>query len=258
MLNPVPLLSAPYPLTHARVGYKSLITTVSLAAAAVALIPNTFERWTSASGTMESTFQLSSITSADFVAIGAHNLGSAGSTIVVSTAPTVAGTFTVVDSLTPKNNNAIMLVFDARTVADVKITITGGTDREVGFVSAGKALVMPRPIYGQHNPTILRASTEFQQNKSETGQWLGRNVIRKGLVGDFAWKHLEPEFIRAEFMPFVEVAKTTPFFISWRPLDYPLDVIFCHTDDDILPENMGGGIRLMSVQFKVKAHSDVG
>ncbi len=252
-------LEAPFPLSHARIGYDNLLTAASATEAEPALIPNTFERWLDASGLMESRFQPGSSVEIDFIGIASHNLGSTLSTIEVATSPTVNGTFTVVGAkkLAIGDDRPLMFLFDAVTVQDIKVTINGGTDREVGNVYAGKALVMPRPIYGEHNPIELRAETEFQQNISESGQFLGRNIIRLGLESNYDWKHLTSDFIRDEFMTFVESARTFPFFLKWRPDDFPDDAVFGHTENDIKPENMGGGHRLMTVSFNVRGHHDI-
>jgi hypothetical protein len=250
-------LSEPFPLTHARIGYQNILVSTDTPAADPALIPNTFERWLSGTGNVAVRFQTAAIVGIDFVAIGAHNLGSSGAEVAVWISPTVNGVFTQVALINPTNDNAIMVLFDETVTADVKITLGGGTvDREIGYVSAGTALVMPRPIYGGHTPIVLTPETTYQQNTSSGGQFLGRNIIRKGISTNFEWNHLQPDFIRGEFQLFVQSAKTTPFFIAWRPAEYPEDVALVHTVNDIHPENMGGGHRFMMVSFEVNGHAD--
>jgi len=55
----------------------------------------------------------------------------------------------------------------------------------------------------------------------------------------------------------VIAAKTTPFFIKWRPDYYSEAVVFGQTTGDIIPQNMGGGNRLMSVSFNIRGHDDI-
>ena len=244
------------PLSHARIGYENLLTAASTADAAKALQPNTYERWTSASGTMEATFQPSAAVGVDFVAIGAHNLGSAGASVKIATAPTVAGTFTDREYLTPSDDGAIMFLIDLTEVADIKVTVTGGADREIGVIYAGQALQMQRPFYGGHTPSDMAARTEYNTNYSESGQFLGRSIIRQGSTPSYQFQHLAPDWVRERFMPFVRSARTRPFFLRWRPDEYAATV-FGYTTDDIKPQNMGGGHALMSVGFSMRGHADV-
>lgn len=244
------------PLSHARILYNNLLNAASTSDASKALKPNTWERWTSASGTMQETFQPQSSVRVSAIAIGAHNLGTTGSTITVATAPTVAGTFTDRGSITPSDNKPIMFLFDeVDDVEDVRVTVTGGTDREIGLIYAGVPLQMYQPIYGGHAPVDLSANTEYQMNDSESGNFLGRNIIRRGVSTSYSFQNLDPNWVREKFMPFVESAKTKPFFVKWRPDRYDATEL-CYTTGDIKPQNMGGGHSLMSVQFSVKGHSD--
>lgn len=244
-------------LSYARIGYENKLVTASSTAADPALIPNTYERWTSASGTMQATFQPSGSVMMNYVAIAAHNLGSKGSTVVIETAPTVAGTWTVRASASPSDNKPLFFLFDdVDDVEDVRVTITNGTDREVGVIYAGEVLVMQRAMYGGINPITLSSMTDYQSNVSDTGQFLGRRITKKGQESNFAWRHLEPDWYREYFQPFVESAKTKPFFMMWRPDLFPDEVAFGQTTADIRPNNMGQGIKLMDVSFTMRAHDE--
>jgi hypothetical protein len=78
----------------------------------------------------------------------------------------------------------------------------------------------------------------IRPNKSERGQWLGRSIIRGGSAGSWSWRHLKADWYRTYFDPFVESARTQPFFIAWRPETYPV-AAYCWTEGDITPSNMG-------------------
>lgn len=91
---------------------------------------------------------------------------------------------------------------------------------------------------------------------SESGQWLGRSIMRQGNDTQFSWRHLDPDWYRQRFAPFAERAKKYPFFIKWRPDLYD-NAVYAHTTDDISPSNMGGGHNLMTVSMNVRGHDDV-
>ena len=244
-------------LSYARIGYENLLTAAGSSDAEAALIPNTYERWTSASGTMQDTFQPTTSVKVNFVAIAAHNLGTTGSEIVIETAPTVAGTWTQRAGATPTTNRPLFFTFDdVDDVEDVRVTVTGGTNREIGVIYAGEVLIMQRALYGGHTPINLSSMTEYRNAVSDSGQFLGRRIRRKGQQTSFAWQYLTPEWYRENFQPFVESAKTRPFFIQWRP-DYHTDEIaFGYTTQDIKPTNMGGGVPFLSVDINMRAHDE--
>jgi hypothetical protein len=245
------------PRSHARILYENLLGASNDTDAEKTLTPNTWERWTSASGTMEARFQPSTSVEMNSVCIAAHNLGSTGSEIVISTAPTVNGTFTARAGATPTDNSPLYFEFDTvDDVEDVKITVTGGTDREIGVVYGGVSLAMLQPIYGGHSPADLNSRTTYRSNDSESGQFLGRDVIRRGSETAFAWRHLDPDWLREYFKPFMLSAVTSPFFIKWRPDLYDA-AIFGYTKSDITTSNMGGGHRLMTASMTIKGHVDL-
>lgn len=243
--------------SFARIGYKQTLVSSNVEAAEGVLIPNTWERWVDASGTMQASFRPSGSVAVNYIAIGAHNLGSKGSTVTIETAPTVAGTFTVRGAATPIDNTPLFFQFDeVADVEDVRITITGGTDREVGVIYAGEVMIMQQAIYGGHSPVTLSSVTEYRNATSDTGQFLGRKIRRKGQQTAFSWQNLTDDWYRSTFHPFVLQAKTRPFFIQWRPDYFTNEIAFGFSTGDITPTNQSGTTRLMSVDMQMRAHDE--
>ena len=241
----------------ALIGYNSLLT--SSTEAPKALIPNTFERYTPASGAVVAKFQLSTSATVNYIAIGAHNIGSHddGTVVTISYATTIGGALTSIDSVTPSDNSALFFSFDSITMAEIAITTNATTSGlEIGVVYAGESLQMQQPIYGGVDPIDLASVTKYQSAMSDSGQFLGRNVIRQGLESTLKWQHLDDLWIRNTFKPFMQSAKTLPFFIKWRP-DYYDSAVFGYTTSDIKPANMGGGSRLMTVSVDMRGHADI-
>jgi hypothetical protein len=121
---------------------------------------------------------------------------------------------------------------------------------KIAVVYVGAALAMQRKIYQGHTPITLSRITETTQNTSETGQYLGRSIIRKGLKTSCEYQHLTADWYRANFDPFVEAAREAPFFYAWRPIQYPDELGFVWTNGDIRPTNTGPR-NFMSVSFSV-------
>jgi len=225
-----------------------------------ALTPTTFDRWTDVAGDMIASFQLSTPTFINSIGIAAHNLAGKNTRFTIQTAETIDGARIDHASIIPINNEPILITFKPTLAAEIRIEgllIGSAIPREIGVVYAGNTLQMPRNIYGGHSPITLSQKTEYQSVKSESGQILGKTIIRKGLETAFSWQFLDDRFYRDEFQSFVESARTTPFFIKWRPDFYSEEVAYGETNQDIQPSNMGGGHRLMSVGLTMTAHADL-
>lgn len=241
----------------ARIGYGNLL--VSSTQAPSALSPNTYQRYEPSTGAQVAKFQLATSTNVDYVAIAAHNIGThdSGTSITISYATTIGGALTDIDTLSPATNAAIFLSFDAISVAEIAITTNATTaGMEMGVFQAGEALVMERPIYGGHSPADLSQKTDYQDSMSDTGEFLGRKIKRKGLDASYSWQFLTPAWYRSTFQPFVVHAQTLPFFIQWRPDLYDAPV-YGYSKGDIQPSNMSGGSGLMTVSLNVRAHSEL-
>lgn len=240
----------------ALIGYNSLLTASTQAPKA--LTDNTFERYEPSTGAVVAKFQLITGAPIDYIALAAHNIGThdGGTEILIQYATTIGGALTDIESITPTHNGALMISFDSITVAEIAITTNAVTSGlELGVVHAGVALQMQQPIFGGVNPIDLSQKNKYQSTMSDSGQFLGRTVTSKGLEASFQWQHLEDDWYREVFNPFVISAVKKPFFIQWRPDRYE-SAVYGYTTGDIQPTNMGGS-RLMRVGFTMKAHSDV-
>lgn len=262
----MPIITKPIPTDNpsgALILYENLLTgTTGGSGQGAALTPTTYDRFINIGGTNAAKYQMAAATLIDSVGIAAHNFSNPDSdvTVIVSVAATIGGALTEVASLKPTDNRAILLEFDEVMAQEVQIVLSvtaGNRNKIMGVLYAGKALQMPRDIYGGHSPITLSQKTEYQSTKSESGQFLGKTVIRKGLETPFSWQLLDDQWYRDDFQPFVQSMVTLPFFIKWRPDFYSTESAYGEVNADIKPVNMGGGHRLMSVGFTMTAHSDI-
>ena len=246
------------PESHARIGYNSYITNGTGSQTNKAVLPDTYQRWEDASGTMTGNFDFATNQTIDYIAIAGHNLFSAGVTQIEFSYSTNGGsTVNFIKSVTPTSDDPIMITFDPIENVDyVRFFIPndGSTDREIAVVHAGRTLQMYQPIYGGHSPIKLSAKTTYLNAMSETGNFLGRREKKEGIQSNFSWRFLDPTWYRERFQPFVNSAKTKPFFIQWRPDKYPDEVVYGWVPSDISPTNTGGGLDYMSVGFTVVGH----
>jgi hypothetical protein len=223
------------------------------------LSPNTFDRWNFAANTAPVLvdFTFSSDTNIDAVGIGACNFDGAEVGVQYSTTAT-GGTFIELAPRQINQRNGAMLFVrsSAVTVRRIRVVLWTPIPRAgfVGVIYAGLKLQMPHPIYGGHSPLPLNATTDYFNNRSESGEWIGRQIRRRGFETSVELPRLKPDFYRSQFQPFVDSAKENPFFFAWRPVSYPNEVGYCWTDGDIRASNIGGGRPELSVTLSLKAH----
>ena len=251
------ILAKPIPTDNIRgavIAYGSKLVDSTTAEAKKALTPNTYERWAPAAGAFEVKFQIGGTSDINYAAIAAADL--VGETVQVLTAETEGGAQTSAGYFVFTDNLPQIVKFESRTVAEVIISGTFTRQVELGVFYAGELLQMPRNIYGGHSPIGLSQKTSYQSAMSDSGQFLGRTIIRKGTAASYQWQYLEPVFYREEFQKFVQSATRFPFFIQWRPVEFPEEVSYVHTTGDIKPQNMTGGHGLMSVSMNVVGHND--
>lgn len=253
----------PFALTHARIGYlthatASNVTASSEAAgfpASSAVTPLTYDQWRPETLPAWWKFNNGSAIDSDYIGIAGHNLSDVGAVVTIESSADDS-TWSTLSEFSPGDNNPIMLIFDTVKAQywRVSLTVVSGTPF-IGTIYIGEALAMQRRIYGGHTPITLARETVTIPTVSDAGQFLGRSTVRKGVSTTFSWKNLTASWYRQYFDPFAKVARENAFFIAWRPADYPNEVGFCWTANDIRPANMGVK-DFMSVDLSVSGLGD--
>lgn len=264
------LLATATPLTHARIGYQTWLRDLDAddvvassaaegAPADAILRPGHDEFWEPTALPATLVFDLGTGRDVDYAGIAGHTLGSSGCAVMVETSD---GSFTgspseqvwvVIGSGTaPGNDDPLVFLGGSRVCRYVRMTITGGSVMpRICVLYAGVALAMPRPIYGGHTPMNLARNTELYRGLSKGGQFLAQSFRSNGTTGSASWKHLEPDWYRTYFDPFVQAARSYPFFFAWRPASYPREAGYAWCPEDIKPSNMGVR-QLMQVGFSMQ------
>lgn len=261
VIAPKPIESPPWPGNHPNIGYDSRLIDNNVSVTATAgeqsknalLNPATYDRWTpgATSGEWIATFD-DGLT--DYAAIAAHNFGSTGTQVEIQVTNNGGTDWNSVGSATPDDDKPIVFLFVNQTINGIKLILTGSDQASIGVLYAGEMLIMMRPIYGGHQPVRLNANDVFTPQISDSGQYLGRVLVRRGYKTSADFQHLKSDWYRQNFQPFVDAAKTRPYFWLWNPLEHPDDIVYAWTNNNIQPSNMG--IRnLMSVSLDIEAHA---
>lgn len=241
-----------------RIGWHNLITTANISATqqaedepAVNLAnPSTYLKWRGTSTATQSVFvTLSQAEEVNYFAIAKHNFGSTGATITFQSS-TDATTWT--DVTAPRvlsSDNVVIHEFDPVFARYFRLLIQPGTEApSMAVMYIGEILVLQRRLYVGHTPLTYGRSTTVSNGRSEAGQFLGRHMRREFLESTAEFQNITPTWYRQKFEPFVEHATTKPFFFAWRPSQYPNEVGYAWTTNDIRPSNArANGMMSMSI-----------
>lgn len=189
----------------------------------------------------------------DYIAFARHNLGSSQTTYRIQSSDDAGANW---DDITSDkllgSDDSVLHYFDAKSSGLFRIRMTKtGNDVPapiIGHVKLGAALVLQRRMYVGHMPGITK-KVKRQQYGSENGQYLGQVIQRSYRTTRINQENNSPSFVRTNILPFINhvnghvvIEDTAPatFFFAWRPSDYPDEVLYGWTQDNIEPENQGG------------------
>jgi len=190
--------------------------------------------WPETAGAL--TMTLAAETTLDCLCIAAHSIGTEGVGVLVEGLVDAVWT-TLHATIEPADDEAIMVLF--RSVAVTALRITLDASARVGVVYAGPALTMPQMVYSGAPVLRLTYATEFDTNRSQTGQFMGRSIVASSRPIRVAWRHLREAWARSHLKGFIMAAKTSPFFLGIRPQGYAEDVGYVLASGDIIPQRMG-------------------
>lgn len=264
-----------YPLNHARIMYRNVITAATATGSEVnqppasALTKTTYERWRPlvSGDSITGTFPEQIINT---VALAAH------SDLTPTVEIRVGGVWETVQAFPPEgptlisdfaadeyelleyspDNEAVLFLIKPRMCDAVRITATySGTTPSLGVLMAGTVLEMYRPFYGGHTPAMLTSDSVLQPNISESGEWLGASLLRQGRPVSMSWDNLPAAWVRREWQPFSDAILTSPYVLAWNPLRASADAIYCSSSERPAPRNTGTR-NLQSINLSARGYSD--
>ena len=252
------------PLTHGRIGYKTftrgaLPSSVTVSGdtpdgpADAPLRPDTNEYWQGPSLPATWTFIFpGGLADVNYAGVAGHTVGSSGAAIKAETSPDGAAWEDLGGEVSPADDSPIMFLDSVRSANRLRLTLTGaGAVPRVAVVYVEKTLDFYRPIYGGHSPLSLSRDTVLQSSVSRGGQFLGQTIQSMGVHGSVQLNNMPAAWYRANFDPFVEVARSFPYFYAWRPQTFPLEVVYLWNTADLSPSNQGKR-DLMEVSWNVR------
>lgn len=186
----------------------------------------------------------------DYIAIAKHNLYTGQIKVSVEVLYTdpdpdpEVWTELIAETLLPNDGPAIFR-FDPTALFSVRLRLqpsdtdagSGEVVPYVGVVYTGKLLVGLRRMYVGVSPLGLARQTKVINNRSESGNFLGRITSGSATVFECDYQNLTPAWYRSYFKPFLLAAEDEPFFLAWRPDTYPNETGFLWLTDNAIPIN---------------------
>jgi hypothetical protein len=219
--------------------------------------PQTFDFWQGAivGDRIQSLSTLNTV--CDCFCIDAHNIGSVGATIAVLYR--LAGVWTVLGSITPTNDDPIMVLIPPKNSLGYGIQVTAAPTEmpKIGIIYAGPRLVFPTPISAPFTPFNYAQKVEFTAPKSMGGQLLGGTVARKGKANSVPFTPIDATWAAANLPAFRAVYDVgTPFFFATCPLMFPDDLAYCWRAENAaeLRPTFSEGALWVNLKLEVEAY----
>jgi hypothetical protein len=244
--------AAGQPLTHPRIGWQTFTFDLLPSAVTVSsetangpkdapLRPDTAEFWLPSALPATWQIDLGTTREIDYVGIAGHTIGSSGAAVLAETSMDNVVWSGFASGIAPADDAPLLFLDDVRSARYMRAQITGGTVMpRIAVIYIGDVLEMEREVNGSgFTPITLSRQTVLHRSLSSSGQFLGQGFRRNGVVGSASFRHLDPDWYRENFDPFVAHARSLPYFFGWWPEQYPEEVGFVWTDKDISGSYMG-------------------
>ncbi len=236
-------ITPPFPLRNPRIlydnallSYDSITSTEGVPVNAIA--PNTWQKWEFDSTATNSAIlvRLPEAVTMDTICIGAHNLGSIAATVSITYSTDGVAFVDWEPDFTVSEDTAIMSYIETpRQVKAIQIFVLNGVEGlgVIGYISAGEALQMQRPIFNGHTPITDADVTEYYANRTESGEIINQDIRLMGYQSSADFSNLDDTWYRTYFAPFKQSAKKLPYFFAWNLDEYPQDVGLCRASSDM-------------------------
>lgn len=173
----------------------------------------------------------------DYVAIGKHNWFTAGKSVTVF-GDTGAGLVTIVPAFVVDSDSPLIIRFEEDAYIEIQVyTSTTAIQAQAAVCYCGKLLTLPRNIYVGHKPITINSMSDSVAGYSESGNFLGRIIVNESRSTTIQMQNLTAAWVRNYLVPFLQDAKTRPFFFAWRPETYSDEVGFVWFKADPMPDN---------------------
>lgn len=225
-----------YPLNHGRVcwqWYGGTVTSTSEASGFAddnALPPRTDSAWRASSLPATWTITFSEAKAFSFLGIAKHNLGTQNATITIEyNDGTGWASIAGFSGVEVPDDAPILALCAERSATAVRVTVdSADAAPTISVIMAGTADEWPRPFTWTGQPITEGDQIQFDNNRSLTGNFLGRSKRSDGLSFDLTMQNASEAWRVGDFAAFKDYANggDAVFFVAARPFDYPNELAF--------------------------------
>lgn len=202
------------------------------------LRPDTASFWEPTALPATLKIDLGSLLTIDYVGL-VGVIGSAGCAAKIETSTDNANFDLFSEEISAGADDPLMFLDDAVSCRWVRLTLTGSSVMpKVAVIYVGEVLGLPYGCAGGFSPINLSRQTELVATLSRGGQFLGQGFRRHGVAGNVTIRGLEEDFYIDEFDLFVQHARSRPYFFAWNPAEFPRQIVYGWTKQDIAPAYM--------------------
>lgn len=234
---------------NAFIGYDNLFTqdatTISAAGVSTDFSVQSLKNWQAwdycqfNAGSNNITLDCGTAKNIDYFAVAGHELFNTGATSIVlkassnnfSTSITLAtisisgttftgsyklNTSTSIPSQTVTDNNVTIIKLDSVNYRYFRLEFNNTSECKIGVISIGKRMEFELGFYQNAQPPALNEDVIVTNNKSESGIYIGRSIVRVGVKQQtINIDNLSHDWIYNTWLPFKNHAEVFPFFYSW-------------------------------------------
>lgn len=235
---------------YAFIGYKNRFTATTSTLSATGVTSgysvNSLTNWASFdycsfdSGSNTITIDCGAAVDVDYFAMASHNLFSMGATSFVLKASTVSNfatsvtlvtmtksgdnwsgsykldTTTALASQTIDGDSVVCFKLDSVNYRYYRLEFNNTSAARIGVLSLGQRTEFELGFYAGSQPPVLNEDVIVTNNKSESGTFLGRSIVRTGAkTQTINLDRLTHSWIYNTWLPFKQSAELNPFFYSW-------------------------------------------
>ena len=200
----------------------------------------TFDSWTTNAVAGTLTLTLAGSAPADYFAFYSQDLFDNGGQIKLEYNQGGAGWNDVPGTtVIPGDNKPVVVFFDRISADQWRVSIACTTACELGVVSFGLRMQLERGAYIGFTPPRFARRDKMLNAGSQDGHYLGRSLIRTGIVGTLSLDKLRAAWTRDTLDAFLLHARRKGWFLVWNPDRRPDEVAYCWTTSISQPSNTG-------------------
>lgn len=176
----------------------------------------------------------------DYMCLAAHDLGTKAASVQLQGSLDDATYVNLLPegTFTPANDRPIVKLFNKAAYRYFKLTVTpaSGTAK-IGVWMMGASTPLQRGVRVGHQPATFARKVDFTANRSESGNFVGRSVLRVANDVDIDLSKLTDRWYREHFEPFAIKAETRPWAFVWDRWRRPDEAFFGYALERPIPTN---------------------